>query len=129
MEGWGIMSEVGKTHIAVMWIVGPDDVAEGDRLFKSHGKWMTGHPREGAAALRSYSISKGPELSNPVDPNSAPTGDTIFVLSEVYESPAGVVEHWKQAVETWQDLEKWMEWSARCKVSTLHSGTIVEAVW
>jgi hypothetical protein len=42
---------------------------------------------------------------------------------------AGVDEHWKQAVETWQDLEKWMEWSARCNVSTLHNGTIVQARW
>ena len=59
------MSDLGKAHIVIMWTVGPDDVAAGDRLFESHGKWMTGHPREGDAALLSYSISKGPELSNP----------------------------------------------------------------
>jgi hypothetical protein len=75
------MSEIGKTHIVIMWTVGPDDVAEGDRLFESHGKWMTGHSRTGDAALRSYSISKGPELSNPLDPDSSPTGNTIFVLA------------------------------------------------
>ena len=56
------MSDLGKAHIVIMWTVGPDDVAAGDRLFESHGKWMTGHPREGDAALLSYSISKGPEL-------------------------------------------------------------------
>jgi hypothetical protein len=27
------MSEIGKTHIVIMWTVGPDDVAEGDRIF------------------------------------------------------------------------------------------------
>ena len=54
------MSDLGKAHIVIMWTVGPDDVAAGDRLFESHGKWMTGHPREGDAALLSYSISKGP---------------------------------------------------------------------
>jgi hypothetical protein len=43
-----------------------------------------------------------------VDPNSDPTGDTIFVLDEFYESPVGVVEHWRQAVETWQDLPAFM---------------------
>jgi hypothetical protein len=120
---------MGKTHIVIMWTVGQDDVAAGDRLFDSHGKWMTGHPREGGAALLSYSISKGPELSNPVDPDSDPTGDTIFVLDEFYESPAGVVEHWKQAVETWQDLPAFMDWSAKGKVATLHSGTVVQALW
>jgi hypothetical protein len=124
------MSDMGKAHIVIMWTVGPDDVAAGDRLFESHGKWMTGHPREGAAALLSYSISKGPELSNPVDPNSDPTGNTTFVLDEFYESPAGVVEHWKQAVETWQDLPAFMDWTAKGKkVVTLHSGTVVQALW
>ena len=123
------MADMGKTNIVVMWTVAPDEVAEGDRIFESHGKWMTGHPREGAAALLSYKISKGPELSNPVDPNSDPTGNTIFVLNEVYESPAGVAEHWKQAVETWQDLPAFMDWSTKGKISTLHSGTVVQAHW
>ena len=86
--------DLGKSHIVIMWTVGPDGVAPGDALFQSHGKWMEGHSREGGTALLDYSISKGPELSNPVDPDSAPTGDTIFVLDEFYASPAGVVKHW-----------------------------------
>ena len=83
---------------------------------------MTGHPREGGTALLSYKTSKGPELSNPVDPNSDPTGNTIFVLNEVYESPAGVVEHWN-------DLPAFMDWSTKGKASTLHSGTVVQGHW
>jgi hypothetical protein len=128
-KGGRTMADVGKTNIVVMWTVGPDDVAEGDRIFESHVNWMTGHPRDGDTALLSYRISKGPELSNPVDPNSDPTGNTIFVLSEVYETPAGVAEHWKQAVETWQDLPAFMDWSAKVKVGTLHSGTVVQGLW
>jgi hypothetical protein len=132
------MSEMGKTHIVIMWTVGSDDVAEGDRLFEAHAKWMTGHERSGDAALRSYSISKGPELSNPLDPDSSPTGNTIFVLDEFYESPAGPVEHWRLArssdpAESWPDALKadpgLIEWSARAKVCTLHSGTVVQALW
>ena len=134
----GIMSEMGKTHIVIMWTVGPDDVAEGDHLFESHAKWMTGHAREGNTALRSYSISKGPELSNTLDPDSSPTGNTIFVLDEVYESPAGPVEHWRLARssdpdEGWPDALRFdpglIEWSAKAKVCTLHSGTVVQALW
>ena len=64
------MSHKGKTQIVIMWTVGPDDVAEGDRIFASHGEWMKGHPRQGDVALLDYTISKGPELSNPLDPNS-----------------------------------------------------------
>ncbi|MDD7937962.1 hypothetical protein PHK61_05970 [Actinomycetospora lutea] len=123
------MSEIGKTHIVVMWTVAPDDVAEGDRIFESHGKWMTGHSREGDTALLDYSISKGPELENPLDPDSAETGNTMFVLDEFYESPAGVVEHWRLAGEGWEDLGAFMEWSARTKVSTMHNGTLVQALW
>ena len=41
------MAQMGKTHIIIMWTVGPDDVAEGDRIFASHGEWMKGHPSEG----------------------------------------------------------------------------------
>jgi hypothetical protein len=123
------MSNMGKTHIVIMWIVGEDDVAEGDRLFASHAEWMKGHPREGDEALLSYSISKGPELSNPMDPSSEPTGNTIFVLDEFYESPAGVPRHWKDAIDNWQDVGAIMEWTAKTKVATLHSGTAVQALW
>ena len=121
------MSDVGKTNIVVMWTMGPEDVAEGDRIFESHVAWMQGHPRSGDTALLSYKISN--ELSNPVDPNSEPTGNTIFVLSEVYETPAGVDEHWRQAIETWQDLPAFMDWSARVKIATLHSGMVVQGLW
>jgi hypothetical protein len=121
------MSERGKTNIVVVWTVGPDDVSEGDRIFQSHATWMTGHPREGDAALLSYKISKGPELVDPLDPNSEPTGNTIFVLNEIYESPAGVANHWKLAIETWPDLPAFMDWS-KGRATTLHSGTVVQTV-
>ena len=79
-------------------------MVERGRIFESHGKWMMGHSRKGDAALLDDSMSKGPELESPMDPSSAPTGDTIFVLDEFYESPAGVVEHWRLVAEGWQDL-------------------------
>lgn len=123
------MSDSGKTNIVAMWTVSPDGVEEGDRIFESHAKWMTGHPREGAEALLSYRVSKGAELSNPVDPTSEPTGNTFFVLSEVYESPAGVANHWKQAAETWQDLPAFLEFCDKNRVATLHSGTVEHALW
>ena len=65
-----------------------------------------------------------------MDPNSAPTGDTIFVLDEFYESPAGVVEHWRLAGDSWQDLPAFMDWTGKAKkVVTLHSGTVVQGLW
>lgn len=64
--------------------------------------------RGDSGRLRSYTISKGPELTDPLDPDSSPTGNTIFVLDEFYESPAGPVEHWRLARSS--DLsESWPE--------------------
>jgi hypothetical protein len=124
------MSDQGKTNIVVMWTATtPDEVAEGDRIFESHAKWMQGHSREGDTALLSYKISKGPELANPLDPTSEPTGNTIFILNEIYETPAGVTEHWRLAMESWDELPAFMDWSVACKAATLHCGTVVQALW
>lgn len=123
------MSDHGKTTIVVMWTVGPDDVAEGDRIFASHVEFMKGHPRTGDEELVSYKITKGPELENPLDPNSPATGNTVFVLYEVYATPAGMGNHWKLAIDGWADLSAFMEWSGRARVQTLHSGTVVQALW
>lgn len=122
------MTEKGKTQLVIMYTVGPDEVAEGERIFASHGEWMKGHPREGQHGLIRYSVAMGPELENPVDPASAPTGNTVFVLDEVYESPAGIAEHWKQAVSSWQDFGAIVEWAAKAKVSTLHGGAVIQSL-
>ena len=122
------MSHMGKSHLVIMATVGPDDVAEGDRLFASHGEWMKGHPREGDVALLDYSVSKGPELSNPGDPGSEPTGKTVFVLDEFYESPAGITAHW-QATSTFADMAAVREWLGKATLVTLHNGTVVQGLW
>ncbi|PVZ05873.1 hypothetical protein [Actinomycetospora cinnamomea] len=124
------MGEQGKTNIVAMWTATtPEQVDEGDRIFRSHAKWMEGHSRSGDTALLSYRISKGPRLTNPLDPSSERTGDTIFVLSEIYETPAGVTEHWRLATETWEDFPAFLDWSRDCGISTLHSGTVEHALW
>src|SRR5687767_7187460 len=89
------MSFMDKAHLVILWTVDSGDEGEWDRIFASHGEWMTGHPRQGDAALLSYTISKGPEHSNPLDRSSEPTGKTIYVLDEYYESSAGVARHWE----------------------------------
>ena len=122
------MSHKGKSHLVIMFTVGPDDVAEGDRIFASHGEWMKGHPREGDEALLGYSISKGPELTNGMDPSSEPTGNTIFVIDEYYASPAGIARHWQDAADNWSDMAAAVAWSAKGTVATLHNGTAVQAL-
>jgi hypothetical protein len=124
------MTHIGHSHLVIMFTVGPDDVAEGDRIFASHGEWMKGHPREGDVALLGYTVSKGPELSNPMDPNSEPTGNTIFVLDEHYESPAGIARHWQDAMDNWPEMSSAAPaWFAKATIVTLHNGTAVQALW
>ncbi len=122
------MSQMGKSHLVIMFAVGPNDVAEGDRIFASHAEWMKGHPRTGNEALLDYTVSKGAELSNPLDPSSNPTGKTFFVIDEYYESPAGIARHWKDAADNWKDFSALAAWAGKAAVTTLHNGPVVQAL-
>ena len=99
------MSQKGKVQLTFIIVAPPDQVAEGDRLFASHGPWMEAtHERTGDTGLLSHNVSKAPQLSNPMDPTSATTGSTSFVLTEVYETEAGVADHFQKASDSWQEL-------------------------
>ena len=63
------------------------------------------HHREGEKALLIYDVSKAPELSNPLDPSSAPTGNSCFILAELYQSDAGVADHFQKAEASWDDFD------------------------
>ena len=45
------MSLLGKAHLVIVWSVDSSEEGEWDRLFASHGEWMTGHPRDGDVAF------------------------------------------------------------------------------
>jgi len=118
-----------KVQLTVIIIAPPDQVAEGDRIWKSHGSWMEStHYRTGEKALLSYNVSKGPEFSNPMDLNSAPTGNMCFVLTEIYESKAGVLDHFEQTM-VWKDFPAIREWFGKCKVTFVPAASIFNSLW
>ena len=123
------MSHKGKAHLIIMFTVGADDVAEGDRIFARHAEWMQGHPREGDTALLDYTVSKAAELSNPMDPSSEPTGRTTIVIDEYYESPAGIAAHWQETMK-WSEMTSGAApaWMGKATVVTLHNGAVVQAI-
>lgn len=124
------MAHKGKTQLLITWVATPDKVAQLDKLVASHGNWMAeGHHREGPKALLAYDVSKGPELTNAMDPGSAPTGNTRYVLSEIYESPAGIQDHWQQAQQHWTDFSAMLELMGSCNPQTLHAGSIAASLW
>lgn len=124
------MAHKGKIQLTYVIVAPPGEVAEGDRLFRSHGPWMEAtHHRTGEKALLSYNLSKAPELSNPIDPSSAQTGNTCFILSEVYETEAGVTDHFAQSMENWKDFPALGAWLQKCKVTGLPAARIVNSLW
>ena len=124
------MSYKGKVQLTIIVTATSDLVGEGDRIFESHAKWMEEtHYREGDKALHLYNIVKGPESSNALDPSSEPTGNTSFVLTEVYESQAGLDDHWKQGAENWSDFSAFATWASKCKVTTLHGSKVIHSLW
>jgi len=124
------MAHLGKIQLIFVITAPPDQVAEGDRLFKSHQTWMaSSHHRTGDKALLSYDVSKAPELSNPFDAASSPTGNTCFVLNEIYESNAGVTDHFQQASTGWSDFPALGEWLGKCKVTGVPAAPIFNSLW
>ncbi len=124
------MSHQGNTQVTFLFTVGPDQVEEGDRIVASHAKWMEQtHHRDGELALLHYNVVKGPELSNKLDPASEPTGNTCYVLDEVYENPAGLEDHWKQGAESWEDFNALMEWAGNAEIAVLHGSPVVHSLW
>jgi hypothetical protein len=120
----------GKSQLVITFVATPDQVDEVDRLVASHAAWMAEtHHREGSKALLSYSFSKGSELANPLDPSSEETGNTRYVLSEIYESPEGIADHWQQAQASWVDFGGMVEAIGSSGPQTLHAGTVAASLW
>ena len=120
----------GKIQLTLVFVAPPDQVMEGDRIFRSHAPWMEAtHHRSGDKALLSYNVSRAPELSNPMDPNSAPTGNTCFILTEIYETQAGVADHFQQAMTSWKDFPAVGKWLEKCKLTGVTAAPIVNSLW
>jgi len=124
------MATRGKAQLLITFVASPDQVHKIDPLVASHGAWMAKtHHRDGPKALLSYNFSKGPELANPLDPGSKATGNTRYVLNEIYDSAAGIEDHWQQAQQSWGDFAAMVEVIASCNPQTLHCGEIAESLW
>jgi hypothetical protein len=123
------MAYKSKVQLTVIIIAPPDQAKEGDRIFATHAPWMEStHQRSGPKGLLSYTVSKAPELSNPMDLKSAPTGNTCFVLTEYYETEAGVVDHLQQS-GGWKDFPALVAWMGKCKVTIVPAAPVFNSLW
>lgn len=123
------MAHKGKIQLTLVAVAPPELAEEGKRIFRTHAPWMEAtHHRDGDKALLGYTVSISPELSDLMDPTSAPTGNTVFVLTEIYETEAGVVDHFEQA-SSWEDFPAAAEFLGKCQVSGSAMATIVNSLW
>ena len=124
------MANHGKIQLCFTITAPPELVEEGDRLFRSHAPWIEStHHRTGDKALLSYNVSKAPELKNPLDPSAGVTGSTCFVLNEIYESEAGIADHFAKAQSSWADFPSFVEWMGKCKTAVVPSAKIFNSLW
>lgn len=124
------MAHKNKLQFTIVFTISPEHVEEGDKLFNSHAEWMERtHHKTGEKALLTYDVSKAPEMENPMDPNSGKTGNTVYVLSEVYESPTGLADHWQQADASWKDFKNFKDWMGRNKFILVNGSEINHSLW
>ena len=124
------MSQSGKIQLVIIITATAEQAEEGYRIFNSHVGWMARtHHQDGEKALLNYNVSMAPELSNPMDSNSAPTGNTNFILTEVYESVAGVEDHFNQAEKSWDNFPAFVNWLGVCKSTVVPAAPIAHSLW
>ena len=83
----------GKVQLTRIWSIKPEAVEMMEKNVEDHAEWMQKtHFREGEKALLMLNWCKQSEV---VDGEE--TGNTLFVLTEIYESFAGIDDHMEQA--------------------------------
>jgi len=124
------MSNLGKVMISMQVIAKPEQAEEGKRLFESHAKFMKEtHYQEGEFKMISYDIAHGPEFIDPISSDLIPTGNTIFLMVEIYENEKGVEEHWRLGQTEWKDFGQMMEWLKKCNMTILHGSKVIQSLW
>jgi hypothetical protein len=124
------MSRKDKVMIAMQVIAKNDDAAEGSALFASHAAFMAEtHHRDGKLAMLCYDIASGPEFVDPMAPDPTPSGNTIFLMVEIYETAEGVADHWRLGTTVWPDFAAMQKWLGKCNVTILHGSKVIQSLW
>ena len=105
------LTAIGQPSIHLVWRVPPADEAKIDAYWKSHEKFMRSAHTMGLSGndavkprLTSFSINKGKELNNPLDPSSGFSGNILYTMSETYAAPEGIGSHLAKAGADWPGM-------------------------
>lgn len=118
----------GMHKLTIMVITTEENVADGDKLWQSHQEYMRKSHQD---LLITYTLTKGPELQNALNPKSGPTGRTMYVLNEAYKTTQDIFKHWDKTAAEWKDFNNIIAWMTRpgTQVYTLHDGVIQSSLW
>lgn len=109
----------GKAQLTVVIKAPVELEAEGDRVFAMHGPWMAKtHYREGSKALLQYNVAK----------SHSENGEVFFVLTEVYETSAGIDDHIAQAQDD-AHHDSFVEWMDKCETTFIREATVINSLW
>jgi hypothetical protein len=124
----GNQDSMGKTRLTFTFVVPAKSVELADKVFACHATWMAKtHHHSGPMALLSYDVSKMSELTDPVDLKSKPTGKTIYVLNEVYQTAAGVEDHFANTPK-WECYDQFVVLVNASKVTKVASASIFKSL-
>ncbi|HBQ22616.1 MAG: hypothetical protein DBW67_08340 [SAR116 cluster bacterium] len=102
------------------------DIEKVEALLASHREFMAStHSVDGDKDVRlnSYTVLKGPEMKNPLDPSEGTTGAMIYILTEHYETPKGLKKH-LEAGANWEDIEEMNEMLGKYAVGLTFPGFV-----
>jgi hypothetical protein len=125
----------GHHQLTIVVTTDAANVADGDDLWNDHHayiksshKYVAGEPTPFIVA---YSLSKGEERANPLDPGSSPTGRTSYVLNECYRASEDITLHWSKTSAEWDRFVEIIAWMQRpgTQVVTLHDGQVLNSLW
>lgn len=124
------MSQKGKVMLAMQVIANAEDAEEGERLFAEHAKFMERtHHQSGEFEMLSYNVACSPEFEDPLVQDLVPTGRKIFLMVEIYDSEAGVAEHWRIGKREWPEFGEMMAWIEKGDLTILHGSKIIHSLW
>ena len=103
------------------------DIEKVEALLASHREFMAStHSVTGDKDIRlnAYTVLKGPEMKNPMDPSEGTTGAMFYILTEHYETPNGLKKH-LEAGSNWKDMDAMQEMMGKYAVGMTFPGFVI----
>ena len=116
-----------KKQLQYIWIFRPELTDIAKRIAEDHTKWMNKtHSKDGDKALLMLNWSIGYEFKN-----GNKTGNMSLILTEIYETQAGIDDHFKQAQNNGATFrDDFSDFERKCEnLVKINSADIINSMW